>query len=162
MGRSFSDRGSRFDEALEVIRDFWADGRAARSGSHYSFDEAGMFPRPEGPIPIWIGGRSRAALRRAARHDGWLGMNYALEEIPGLLDELARCRRELSAAARPFEVFVIANAMPSLDLYRRLEDLGVTSTMGMAWAPGDPAVATLDAKRAAAERFSDQYIQPLR
>lgn len=137
LGRSFSDRGSRFDEALEVIDDFWRDGRARHSGRHYSFDEAAMFPLPPEPIPIWIGGKSPAALRRAAQRDGWLGMNYPLDEIAGLLKRLAAYRDESAGSRGPFEVFVIPNAAPSLDLYRRLEDMGVTSTMGMGWAPGD-------------------------
>jgi probable F420-dependent oxidoreductase len=161
MGRRFSDRGSRFDEALEVIEDFWQDGRARGSGPHYPFDEAAMFPVPASPVPIWIGGKSPAALRRAARHDGWLGMNYPLEEIAQLLDELAACRAAAPGSDHPFEVFVIPNALPSLDLYRRLEDMGVTSTMGMAWAPGDPAVTTLEEKRAAAGRFSEQFVERL-
>jgi hypothetical protein len=59
-------------------------------------------------------------------------------------------------------VFVIPNAAPSVDLYRQLEDLGVTSTMGMGWYPGDPAVDSLEAKRAGLGRFSEQFIEPLR
>lgn len=160
LGRPFSSRGARFDEALEIICDFWDDGRAERHGGHFDFPASAMFPIPSARIPIWIGGKSPAALARAARHDGWLGMNYPLEEIEGLLARLADER-----AGRPtadFEVFVIANAEPSLDLYRRLEDWGVTSTMGMGWYPGDPAAATLEAKRSAAHQFADRFIDPLR
>jgi probable F420-dependent oxidoreductase len=162
LGRSFSDRGERLDEALEVIEDFWQDGLAHHSGTHYSFEEAAMFPVPTAPIPIWVGGKSRAALRRAARHDGWLGMNYPLDEIEQLLKQLWACRDEAPRSNSPFEVFVIPNAVPSLDLYRQLEDMGVTATMGMGWYPGDPATSTLEAKRAGAGRFSEQFIDPLR
>ncbi len=162
LGRSFSDRGARLDEALEIIEDFWQDGVARYSGTHYSFGEAAMFPVPTAPIPIWVGGKSRAALRRAARHDGWLGMNYPLDEIGHLLKQLSACRDEVSTGKEPFEVFVIPNAIPSLDLYGQLEDMGVTSTMGMGWYPGDPATVSLEAKRAGAGRFSEQFIEPLR
>jgi probable F420-dependent oxidoreductase len=162
LGRSFADRGARLDEALEVIEDFWQDGVVRHSGTHYSFEEAAMFPLPTAPIPIWVGGKSRAALRRAAGHDGWLGMNYPLDEIDQLLKQLSTCRDEVPRGAEPFEVFVIPNAAPSLDLYRQLEDMGVTSTMGMGWYPGDPAGASIEAKRAGAGRFSEQFIEPLR
>lgn len=162
LGQSFSDRGRRFDEQLAIIEDFWQDGRAQSTGGYYPFEEAGMFPLPSAPIPVWIGGKSGAALRRAARHDGWLGMNYPLEEISELLTRLWAHRDEVSKPEEPFEVFVIANAEPSLDLYRRLEDMGVTSTMGMGWYPGDPSATSLDAKRAGLGRFSEQFIEPLR
>jgi probable F420-dependent oxidoreductase len=162
LGHHFSDRGPRFDEALDVIEDFWQDGVARHKGAYYSFEEAGMFPVPTAPIPIWVGGKSRAALRRAARHDGWLGMNYPLDEIGQLLKQLSACRDGVSTDAGPFEVFVIPNALPSLDLYRQLEDMGVTSTMGMGWHPDESPTLSLEAKRAGAGRFSEQFIDPLR
>jgi probable F420-dependent oxidoreductase len=162
MDRAYPDRGARLDEALDVIQDFWQDGRARRSGGHYSFEESAMFPPPTAPFPIWVGGKSPAALRRAAHHDGWLGMNYGLEEIVELLDLLSAIRDEAPATKEPFEVFVIPNAPPSLDLYRELEDLGVTATMGMGWFPGDPAATSLEVKRTGAARFSEAFIDPLR
>jgi probable F420-dependent oxidoreductase len=162
VGRGYSDRGARLDEALDVIQDFWEDGRARRSGGFYHFEEAAMFPRPTAPIPVWVGGKSPAALRRAARQDGWLGMNYPLEEIVQLLERLSAFREKEPKTKEPFEVFVIPNAPPSLDLYRELEDLGVTSTMGMGWYPGDPAADSLEAKRAGAGRFSEAFIDRLR
>jgi probable F420-dependent oxidoreductase len=162
IGQSYSDRGARLDEALDVIEDFWQDGRAHRSGRFYSFEEAAMFPPPSAPIPIWVGGKSPAALRRAARREGWLGMNYPVEEIGQLLDLLSAFREEAPTAKEPFEVFVIPNAVPSLDLYRELEDLGVTATMGMGWFPGDPGANSLEAKRVGAGRFSEAFIDRLR
>jgi probable F420-dependent oxidoreductase len=162
LGHRYSDRGARLDEALDVIEDFWQDGRARHSGRYYSFEEAAMFPPPTAPIPIWVGGKSPAALRRAARHDGWLGMNYPVEEIVQLLDSLSALREKEPQTDRPFEVFVIPNATPSLDLYRELEDLGVTATMGMGWFPGDPATQSLEAKRVGASRFSEAFIDHLR
>jgi probable F420-dependent oxidoreductase len=161
VGQSFSNRGARLDEQLEIIQDLWEDGRAQYAGRHYTFAEAAMFPIPDVPIPIWVGGKSRIALRRAAGHDGWLGMNYPMEDIRRLLDLLWSYRSQQKAPKEDFEVFVIPNATPSLDLYRELEDLGVTATMGMAWVPDDQASASLEAKKAAAGRFSQQFIERL-
>jgi probable F420-dependent oxidoreductase len=162
LGHSFHERGKRFDEALDVIEDFWIDGKAASHGSMYDFAEAAMFPAPKEHVPVWVGGKSRAALRRAARHDGWLGMNYPLDEIETLLEILAEEREAAPSRATEFEVFVIPNALPSLDLYRKLADWGVTATMGSAWRPDDPAFHTLDAQRVSAREFADRFIDPLR
>jgi probable F420-dependent oxidoreductase len=148
LGPDPRTRGRRMDEMLDVIRDLWDDGFAEHHGEHFDFDRIGMFPVPDQQVPIWVGGKSDAALRRAVRMGGWLGMNYGLDEIRSLLarlEELGGCE----------EVFVIANALPSPDLYRQLEDWGVTSTLVMPWYPGDPSVSTLADKRAAMERLSE-------
>lgn len=147
-------RGARMDEMLEIITDLWRDGRAEHHGRFFDFAEVGMFPVPPEPPPVWVGGRSDAALRRAVRHDGWLGMNYDLDEIDRLLAELTRLR-EQEGTGDDFEVFVIANEAPSPGLLHRLEDAGVTSTMVMPWYPGDPAAASLDAKRTAMEAMAE-------
>lgn len=158
LGRDFSTRGRRTDEALDIIRDFWDDGFAEHHGQHFDFPRSAMFPVPDGPIPVWIGGKSDAALRRAVRQDGWLGMNYPMDEVDQLLARLGEIRAEAGDHRADFEVFVIPEAMPSVDLYRRLTDAGVTSTMAGPWAPGDPAFADLETKRVALERFAEDVI----
>lgn len=56
-------RGQRTDEAIRALRRLWEG------------DPAGLEPKPHRPPPIWIGGRSEAALRRAGRlGDGWMGL----------------------------------------------------------------------------------------
>jgi probable F420-dependent oxidoreductase len=153
-------RGLRMDEMIDVMRRFWRDGVVEFHGTFYDFDPVGMFPQPRSTVPIWIGGKSAAALRRAARNDGWVGMNYDLEEIPGLLARLEEERATASAEQRshaPFETLVTANSLPSAELYSRLESLGVTSTVALAWPFGDPAFAPLERKLAAIEDFADRY-----
>ena len=154
-------RGRRMDEMLDVMRRFWRDGVVEFHGTFYDFDPVGMFPQPRNPVPIWIGGKSAAALRRAAHNDGWVGMNYDLEEIPDLLARLAeeRARADtLQVARAPFETLVTANAAPSAEVYARLESLGVTSTVALAWPFGDPAFAPLERKLTAIEEFADRYL----
>ena len=155
-------RGRRMDEMIEIMRRFWNGGIAEFHGEFYDFSTASMFPAPTRPIPIWVGGKSNAALRRAARNDGWMGMNYDLDEIDHLLPKLrAERARHLDSggdASSPFETLVIPNAVPTRDLYRSLEDKGVMSTVCTGWLLGDPSAATLSAKRASMEAFAAKFI----
>jgi alkanesulfonate monooxygenase SsuD/methylene tetrahydromethanopterin reductase-like flavin-dependent oxidoreductase (luciferase family) len=68
-------RGRRTDESLEVLRALLAGDTVTFHGQHFTIDEATIHPAPDPPIPILVGGRSDAALARAARSgDGWIGV----------------------------------------------------------------------------------------
>jgi alkanesulfonate monooxygenase SsuD/methylene tetrahydromethanopterin reductase-like flavin-dependent oxidoreductase (luciferase family) len=151
------------DEMLEILRGFWTRDAFDYHGKFYDFPASGISPRPLRPVPIWVGGKSPAALARAVRHDGWLGMNYDLPEIHALLEDLqrrlARERDASGEAKRGFEVFVIPNAEPSEMLYEGLAKRGVTATMGSAWAYGDRSASSLGAKIDRIEAFADRYLR---
>lgn len=70
----FEARGALLDEAIDAVRAALTDEFASHKGEHWSFDGVGQRPRPvQSPLPIWVGGSSRPAMRRAAeRGDGWL------------------------------------------------------------------------------------------
>jgi alkanesulfonate monooxygenase SsuD/methylene tetrahydromethanopterin reductase-like flavin-dependent oxidoreductase (luciferase family) len=150
------------DEMLEIIRRFWTQESVEFHGEFFDFAACGIAPAPARPVPIWVGGKSDAALSRAVRQDGWLGMNYDLPEIFDLLDSLqARLeahRAHTGESKDEFEIFVIPNAEPSEDLYRDLSGRGVTATMGMAWGYADPAFASLEAKAGAIEAFAERFL----
>jgi alkanesulfonate monooxygenase SsuD/methylene tetrahydromethanopterin reductase-like flavin-dependent oxidoreductase (luciferase family) len=68
-------RGRRMDEALELFRRLLSGEQVSYEGEFFSLDDAAVRPIPEQPIPVVVGGRSDAALRRAGRlGDGWLGI----------------------------------------------------------------------------------------
>jgi len=163
LGHPVRDRGRRMDEMLEILRAFWSQDSVEYHGKHFDFDAAGIAPRPRRPVPIWVGGKSPAALARAVRQDGWLGMNYELPEVHALVtdlqERLARHRDTTGEAKAEFEIFVIPNALPSEALYADLARRGVTSTMGSAWAYDDKSVASLGAKIDAIERFGERFIR---
>lgn len=147
VGVDPATRGRRMDEMLAVMRQAWDTGWVEHDGDLLQIDRTAMFPLPAQRPPVWVGGKSDAALRRAVRQDGWLGMNYAMDEVEALLVRLAQLREDAGDLRDDFEVFVIPNAMPSTQLYADLAGLGVTSTMVMPWAPGDPSVTDLEDKR---------------
>jgi alkanesulfonate monooxygenase SsuD/methylene tetrahydromethanopterin reductase-like flavin-dependent oxidoreductase (luciferase family) len=68
-------RGKRMDECLAVLRALLRGGRVDFSGRFIAVENAEVKPVPDPPIPILVGGRSEAALRRAARYgEGWIGI----------------------------------------------------------------------------------------
>jgi alkanesulfonate monooxygenase SsuD/methylene tetrahydromethanopterin reductase-like flavin-dependent oxidoreductase (luciferase family) len=68
-------RGRRTDEALEIVQRLLTGERFDHRGAFYAFERGWIRPKPATPIPMIIGGRSDAALARAARFgDGWLGV----------------------------------------------------------------------------------------
>jgi probable F420-dependent oxidoreductase len=90
LGASYEDRGRDLDEAIDAVRAALADEFPRHHGERWSFEELGQRPRPaQASIPIWVGGSSKAAMRRAGeRGDGWLpqgppegGMAAGLERV---------------------------------------------------------------------------------
>jgi probable F420-dependent oxidoreductase len=73
-GVAFRERGRRTDEAIEVIRLLWTQDEVTFRGEFYRLDRITVLPKPwQQPPPIWIGGKSEAAIRRTARlGDGWM------------------------------------------------------------------------------------------
>jgi alkanesulfonate monooxygenase SsuD/methylene tetrahydromethanopterin reductase-like flavin-dependent oxidoreductase (luciferase family) len=67
-------RGRRTDESLQIIRRLLAGGEVTFEGEFFQLENTAIRPTPNPPIPILVGGRSDAALRRTGRYgDGWLG-----------------------------------------------------------------------------------------
>jgi hypothetical protein len=66
-------RAAMLDEGLTLLTRLWSGDPVTHSGDHYTIKKVTSIPSPvQDPIPIWIGGGSQAALRRAARWDGWI------------------------------------------------------------------------------------------
>ena len=73
VGVDPATRGRRTDEALDVLRPLLAGKTVDHYGEFYDAPEAAVLPAPAPPVPITVGGRSDAAVRRAGlRGDGWL------------------------------------------------------------------------------------------
>ncbi|HQW51510.1 MAG TPA: TIGR03619 family F420-dependent LLM class oxidoreductase, partial [Tepidiformaceae bacterium] len=68
-------RGARTNESLQVLRGLWSGDDFSFSGKHFQLENVTVYPKPFRPIPLFVGGRSDAALRRAGRYgDGYTGI----------------------------------------------------------------------------------------
>ena len=75
LGETFTNRGRRTDEAIELLRAYFSDTQVDYQGEYYRSTAMAMEPKsPQGAaLPIWVGGRAEASLCRGGTHgDGWL------------------------------------------------------------------------------------------
>jgi probable F420-dependent oxidoreductase len=110
LGIEFSQRGRVLDEHLEAMRTLWSEAAPRHEGPHYRFDNIGFEPKPrQERLPIWIGGNSRAARRRAARlGDGWHVIDVPSDALgAGIADLAELCR---ASGRRPEELTISMRA----------------------------------------------------
>jgi probable F420-dependent oxidoreductase len=114
LGIPFSERGSRTDELLAAMTELWTSARPVHHGKHFSIEGLSFEPQPiQRPLPIFVGGNSKPALRRAARHDGWQPNPVQMHprEIPDHLAYIAE-QPEFDGKADRFDVFWVGDAVP--------------------------------------------------
>jgi probable F420-dependent oxidoreductase len=111
-----AERGGRANESLEIVRGLLTGARFSYAGRHYAVRDVSIAPRPLQPaVPIWVGGTSEAALRRAARHgDGWIAAFASERKFARLADTLRGllAAEGRSAAAFTFGTFLFVNLGP--------------------------------------------------
>ena len=131
LGVPFAERGRRMDEYLRLMRVLWTEQNPTFSGEYVRIADCAVTPKPvQARLPVWVGGESPAALRRAARlGDAWHSAGSSLDALPA---QLERLDRELAAAGRErkdFTVSVFPTERLTLDLARRLAGHGVDHVM---------------------------------
>jgi probable F420-dependent oxidoreductase len=102
-GVPLRERGARVDEGIAVCRALWGPSPASFDGRFTRFTDVGLEPKPVQPggPPIWVGGRSDAALRRAARlGDGWVSYLVTPERFRASMEKVAAFATE---AGRPLD-----------------------------------------------------------
>jgi alkanesulfonate monooxygenase SsuD/methylene tetrahydromethanopterin reductase-like flavin-dependent oxidoreductase (luciferase family) len=141
-----AERGARLDEGIAVIRALWTGEPVSHAGRFFAFEDVAMRPPPRQPSgpPIWCGGRSAAALRRAGRlADGWLSYVVTPEMYREALGTIAAAAEEAGRGAPAFGTGHL--------LFARIEDSYAQAL--------DVATASLSRRyamdfRAAAERYA--------
>ena len=174
LGASYPDRGAVTDEYIQIFKELCTRDDIQFHGRHYQVSNVAFYPRPvqKPHPPVWIGGHSMPALRRAARlGDGWYPSNI---DPPTLVARLAILRRLCREVGRDPDSVEIASqvsnvgfgdAVPDanglgiplsgtpqqmLDTLRRYEDAGVKHlVLGMSRTNIEEMVRTT-------ERFADE------
>ncbi|MGE0778896.1 TIGR03619 family F420-dependent LLM class oxidoreductase [Mycolicibacterium sp.] len=158
LGQRFEQRGERTDEMLELMKQLWSPGWTEFDGDFYRTPRLEMEPTPP-PIPIYVGGLSDIALRRAARNDGWIGDLISLDRALERVARLRELRAENALPMRGFEVITPLTDAFTREHYQRAAAGGITGIITMPWmfysGPDASTAEKIDGMR----RFRDDLAQ---
>jgi probable F420-dependent oxidoreductase len=161
LGVDFKSRGKRFNEMIEVMRKVWKGGFVEHHGEHFNFDAMAQTPAPARSVPIFVGGASKAALRRAATlGDGWAGAGNTAEEAAEILETLRSLRQQAGRENEPFETIVPLTEQVDADTMLRLAELGADGTVNYPFAYTCGPEATLQQKLDMMKAFGENVIAP--
>ncbi len=126
IGVPMEGRGARADEYLAAMRSLWEDEAPSFSGRYANFEGVDAHPRPvQRPLPVVVGGHTRAAHRRAARYaDGWYGFMQGLRAMAEQR-ELMRAAIEETGRQRPLHVSVTPSRRLDAETVSAYAELGV-------------------------------------
>ena len=162
MGVDFATRGRRYDEMIDVMRKAWTGEMVEHRGRFFDLGSFQMSPPPRVSVPIWTGGTSEPALRRAAtRGDGWIGTGQSPDEAAALLGRLRELRVQAGRDALPFEALVPLTTPPDADVFKRLGDAGMTATTAWPFSYLIGPDSTIAQKRDVMLRFGESVIAEL-
>jgi probable F420-dependent oxidoreductase len=122
----FHERGRLTDEYLDAMVELWTSDEPVFTGRYVSFEGVAFEPKPvqQPHPPIWVGGNSRAAMRRAARCDGWFPWLITADELPPHLDYIRGLPAYAARGDRPFDVCLPVSVLAVDEEHRPLNDRG--------------------------------------
>jgi len=161
LGEPFRRRGKRADEMLDLLAELWSEGWSEHHGEFYDVPRLEMTPTPPAPVPIYVGGMSDAALRRAARHDGWISDLVSTSEADDFRQRIEDERERLGRTDVDFSMIASLDDAATLDHYRRAADVGVTDILTMPWAFYGGFDLDLQGKLDGLHRFADDILAHL-
>jgi len=168
-GQDFHNRGKRLEEMIVALRRLWAGGWVEHHGTYYNVPLCQMNPAPKAPVPIYGGGDSKGAVARAVSLcDGWL--TPGTRPPDEAMAQFHAVRAALAGAGRDpdgFAIYLAIQAPPSVDTYRRFEEVGVGDLICAPWmgarvSPDDPPEVRLKKRIEAMERFALDVIERMR
>jgi len=150
LGVPFGERGRRMDEGIAMMRAVWSEDPVSFPARTIPAVVDGMrsLPQPVKPIPIWIGGSSEPAIKRALRLDGWHGSRVSPEQAVPIVKRLR--------AERPDPEFAISvrNGWDGKDQGALGDRLAGFRDAGVGHVLVEPAERSLDGWLAAVERIA--------
>ncbi len=95
LGYDFHTRGSRLDETIDMWRAAWRDDPVSFHGAHIDFTDIRFLPKPAHSIPIWVGGSTERAYRRAVeKGDGFHAVGIKPPKARAVVERIRRDRPE--------------------------------------------------------------------
>ncbi|TWF95026.1 TIGR03619 family F420-dependent LLM class oxidoreductase [Saccharopolyspora dendranthemae] len=160
-GAPYAKRGARVDEMIEIIRLILGGGMVEYHGKFFDFDKLQISPAPTERMPIYVGGHTEPALKRAARvGDGWASAMMKLSELRETIDKLGELRASYDRADEPFEIQAVCVDRFGADGYREQAEVGVTDAIVVPWLfDGHGFDAPLEAKKDSIRKFAADVIE---
>ena len=145
LGQQFAKRGRRTDEMLELMKALWQPGWTEFDGEFYQTPRLEMTPTPP-RIPIYAGGLSDIALRRAARNDGWIGDLITLDQALTSVQRVRELRAAKGLTMEGFRVLTPLMDAFTIEHFERATAGGIDSVVTMPWMFYSGPKATLAEK----------------
>lgn len=165
VGMDFSSRGKRLDEVIACMHQLHSGEVVSHSGEFYQYSDVILSPAPSQKIPVWVGGASKAALRRTADNDGWLGVPMKNDAIVKIVDQLFSLRKANGRYGEPFDLVLSPMELISAEFIDSLDAAGSYHSSVLPWTPSPWGRAfwveegedhtQLEVKFKAMERFRD-------
>ena len=176
LGVDFDERNALFEEVLDVLPLHWSGEPFSYKGMHFDARDVIALPRPiQNPVPIWVGGNSKASRRRAAeKAQGWMPMlaspqvaqtarTPAIETKEELADLIAEVR-DAAAEAGQSDFAVLSTyhgfgaSGPGQDVDRHREALAEIEKMGANWVIVSVSTRAPSATLEFIEEFGRTYV----
>jgi probable F420-dependent oxidoreductase len=156
LGQSFARRGKRTDEMLDLMKALWQPGWTEFDGEFYRTPRLEMTPTPP-PIPIYAGGLSDIALRRAARNDGWIGDLIGLDQAIASVDRIREVRAAAGLGMDGFTVITPLTDAFTPAHFARARAAGIDAVLTMPWMFYAGPTATLAEKIDGLRRYREDF-----
>jgi probable F420-dependent oxidoreductase len=118
LGIPIAERGSRTNETIDVLKALWTEDIPSYEGRHFRFSNIKSIPQPiqKPRPPILVGGMTRGALQRAARHgDGWIAIGKSPAELTQPLQTLREMATKAGRKPEQLHISMLPIGAPSLD-----------------------------------------------
>jgi len=135
MGIEFKDRGRRLDEVIACMHQLHSGENVSHSGEFFQYDSVIMSPAPSQKVPVWVGGASKAAFKRAANNDGWLGVPSKNDRLKEICDTLFALRKENGKYDEPFDVVLSPMELMTKEFLDSLDPAGTYHSSVLPWTP---------------------------